>query len=336
MPSQQNPDFGHHGVITRKLFYPATRRRAFLLLLLGAVTISCNDSGFSGASRHLTGQSLSPVPGPKLESLRDFEAKLTIRVGVQKTVSEVISYKPRQIVHLWSNGPDTAQVNSEEASILGVSPGKTIVDVAFSDGLKGKIRVRVVTDDDEFDMSDANIDADEHDADSDNSLHGYVSENDLGDGPILKFDDSFSGTFLTKPLDVDMDRSLWGVTRDGSATWLKLEGDQVVATKRWHGLAPGSSGSRTYVSEYGVLIARTGGYLYWIDPQQTPEGNIPQVAPNFYHLREAGGSRICAVAYRKDKKRYVGVGWGNGNFIEFPTEDQSLACHEAIAVAFTC
>jgi hypothetical protein len=147
---------------------------------------------------------------------------------------------------------------------------------------------------------------------------------DTSDTPILIFKNGFAGTLLVKPLAPDSTAAVWAVTRTGNAYWLRLEGDTVAETKMWTKLeSSDGGGSRTYVTEKGVVVARTGGHLFWIDPAATPTGEIPKALPNYYRLPDVGATdRVCIVSYRKNKKRYVGMGWGQGKFIEFPMDDK--------------
>lgn len=144
------------------------------------------------------------------------------------------------------------------------------------------------------------------------------------DDPIRKFDDEkFAGGLLVKPLEPDQKNHVWGVTMNGEATYMRLEDDKVVETKKWSGVTGGAGGARTYVTEGGVVIAKTGGHLYWIDPDSTPQGDLKsQGSKNYFKLNgPAGDDRVCVVSYKRKKKRYLGMGYGNGKFVEIPMEN---------------
>ena len=147
--------------------------------------------------------------------------------------------------------------------------------------------------------------------------------NDYDQSPLVILPDSFQGGFIVKPLSPDSITTFWAVTAPGNAYWFRLEGDKVAESKKWTGLqsSGASGGSRTFVTEMGVVIARTGGFLYWIDPAATPEGAISQEISNHYQIPNTDpNDRACIVSYRKDRKRYVGIGWGRGNFVEYPMD----------------
>lgn len=153
---------------------------------------------------------------------------------------------------------------------------------------------------------------------------GTDYQDDSDESPLLVFDKSFQGGFIVKPLAPDAITTFWAATRPGHAYWFRLEGDKVAETKIWTGLqsSDGAKGSRTYVTEKGVVIARSGGHLYWINPDETPQGAINHSLPHYFKLANVENEdRVCIVSYRKNQKRFVGMGWGAGHFIEFPMDN---------------
>jgi hypothetical protein len=66
-----------------------------------------------------------------------------------------------------------------------------------------------------------------------------------------------------------------------------------------------------------------GGHWHWIDPESTPQGALPKSLPNYFKGPAGGGDRSCVVSYKKEKKRYLGVGWGGGKFQEIPLENNA-------------
>lgn len=144
------------------------------------------------------------------------------------------------------------------------------------------------------------------------------------DDPIRKFDnDDFAGGLLVKPLEPDQKNHVWAVTTNGEATYMRLEGDAIASTKKWTGITGGAGGARTYVTEGGVVVAKTGGHLYWIDPENTPEGDLKaQGSKNYFKLvGPDGDDRVCVVSYKRNKKRFLGMGYGNGKFAEIPMDN---------------
>ena len=123
---------------------------------------------------------------------------------------------------------------------------------------------------------------------------------------------------------------IWVVTSIGNAYRLTLEGEKVTETKKWTGVA-GDGGSRTYVTEGGFVVARWP-YVYFIDPDGTPEGaltskdfvDISQVLPGESpnDPQDWQHPRICLASYQKsDNKRYLIAAWGNGRYREFLLSD---------------
>jgi hypothetical protein len=109
---------------------------------------------------------------------------------------------------------------------------------------------------------------------------------------------------------------LTGVTlyvQTGMAQRLTLDGEKVVETKTWLGIEGASdAGSRTYVTQGGFVVARFP-YIYFIDPDSTPEGLIPP--ENTLDLNFQ--NRICLASYIKNDKRYLLAAYGAGKFREF-------------------
>ena len=149
----------------------------------------------------------------------------------------------------------------------------------------------------------------------------------------IDFEGDFKGGFEVKTLSPDQAQHIWLATRgyngsartgDGIARHIKIEGDQV-SVKTWTGLrSPDAGGTRTYVLEGGgVILAKQEGHLYFLH-DGIPEGPISEDPALGYYYQIPGvplAARSCAVSYRKDGKRYVGVGYGEGMFIEFPQKD---------------
>lgn len=114
-------------------------------------------------------------------------------------------------------------------------------------------------------------------------------------------------------------QKIWAVTSNGNAFYMELEGDTVKVTKRWSGIS-GTGGTRTYVTEGGLIAARFP-YVYFIDPAGTPEGTIPAENKKITSAGPSATERICLTSYRKDGQRYMLGAWGNGNWFEYKLED---------------
>lgn len=147
--------------------------------------------------------------------------------------------------------------------------------------------------------------------------------------PILIFERETVAAVGVQELKQDADRFAWTVTQSGTATYFKIVGDAVSTTKKWTGANPTSGGgARTYVLEGGALvIVRSGGELFFIDPAK-PEGNLRTMgSPYFQKLSVAGRTfagddRGCAVSYRRLAKKFIGIGIGkSGDFIEVPQSE---------------
>lgn len=128
--------------------------------------------------------------------------------------------------------------------------------------------------------------------------------------------DEFRGAQFVKPLEPEQKGRIWAATQQGFAYYFRLDGDKVVETKKWTGITGGDGGARTYVTEGGLVVARSGGRLFFIDPE-APEGAVT----NTHRVAGvADNQRGCVVSYRRDKKRYIGMGYANGKFIEWELE----------------
>jgi len=120
---------------------------------------------------------------------------------------------------------------------------------------------------------------------------------------------------------------IWVVTSNGNAYQITVDGEKVTNVKKWTGV-DGSGGTRTYVTEGGFVAARWP-YVYFIDPEGTPEGaltagdkvDISQGLPG-EDKSESQFPRICLASYQKsDNKRYLIAAWGHGRYREFPLND---------------
>ena len=113
------------------------------------------------------------------------------------------------------------------------------------------------------------------------------------------------------------------IVHTGVANWLQVEGDKIIQHKKWSGLdGNGDYGIRTYVTEGGFLAARFP-FVYFIDPESTPEGLLPEDnIKNFDPTRKYNPeSRICLGSYMKDDKRYMIAAFGAGKYYEIPMAD---------------
>lgn len=286
-------------------------------------TSSCTETRLSGSSSKAKNQGSKTRQG-NVDDPTNGETDVTIPVGGSKKVQDVPGAGTGKIAKIESKDPGIATVDPD-GTIHGVKPGTTTIEVTYEDGSTATVTVTVVDPGTEgdIDIGTLNPELDPGSLGGDDGIDpGTVG--DTSDTPILIFKDGFAGTLLVKPLAPDSTAAVWAVTRTGNAYWLRLEGDAVAETKLWTKLdSSDGGGSRTYVTERGVVIARTGGHLFWIDPAATPTGELPKALPNYYRLPDAGDSdRVCIVSYRKNKKRYVGMGWGDGKFIEFPMDDK--------------
>jgi len=146
----------------------------------------------------------------------------------------------------------------------------------------------------------------------------------LGEGdedPPLVFGPEFKGSFLSQGLESSQKSHLWVATTLGNAYYFELDGKTIVRKKKWNNLTSGS-GTRTYVTEGGVIMAQTGGHLFWIDRENTPEGALNRTSPTYFKLSGPGASdRVCVVSYRKNEARYLGMAYGMGNFVEFAMDN---------------
>lgn len=300
--------------------------RNFLMLMFCQHLLACNNSQFSSG--------MAPLQAPKDETKlaqitpEDNQTTIGMTVGQSVDVADIPDAGSGELASFNSDDPSVASID-EEGNIIAVAPGKATIKIIYADGSTAIIEVEVSKS--EVDASQARRPTVETpilpstpELPRPEDMIGRLNDEDSADAPILIFDEPFVGSYLSKSLAPDSRVAIWAVTSAGKATWMRLEGDKVVEKRSWTGLAPASSGSRTYVTEGGIVIARTGGYLYWIDPDKTPQGALPQAMPHLYRLPNVQNSdRVCIVSYRKNKQRYIGMGWGQGHFVEFSMENLS-------------
>jgi hypothetical protein len=139
-------------------------------------------------------------------------------------------------------------------------------------------------------------------------------------------EEEFSSTVLTKNFTTSRIDSFWVVTHTGNAYYFTIEGTKLVGKKKWTFKKTASdTGSRTYVLEGGSLVfVRNGGHVWWIDPVKTPEGALDETlgGPNHTQIPNiTADHRGCPVSYKKDGKRYIGIGISTGKFALFSQED---------------
>jgi len=153
--------------------------------------------------------------------------------------------------------------------------------------------------------------------------------------PIRVFNEATRASVHVRELEPQSDQFAWTVTQTGTVTYHKIADKKVVSSKKWTGATPTNpGGARTYVIEGGGLVfARAGGEMFFVDPAM-PEGtNLRTLGDPYFvalgnakNLVDAGKSiqpadRVCLVSYKRDGKRYIGFGWGPGNFAEVPQKD---------------
>ncbi len=133
-----------------------------------------------------------------------------------------------------------------------------------------------------------------------------------------------------KPLLPNQENHIWIATSVGEVRHLKLEKGLVKQTKAWSGASP-TSGTRTYVLEGGaVVLAKNGGYYYFLHDglsegaidKDPAKGNYFQLITSDPTKQPKVDDRSCVVSYKKDGKRYLGIGYGLGYFFQVEQEDK--------------
>lgn len=288
---------------------------AYALSLLLLVP-SCTGTDFSGSSGKGKKNAAAKTTPDGKDDPANKKADIIVPVGGSKGLRTLPGVKMDTVKSFKSKDPSIATVD-EDGTVHGVKEGTTTIEITHKDGSKTIVTVKVTDQDKEPQLDVGKINPELDDGGDPGT------SDDTANTPIRIFDDEFRGALESRPLAPDSRVEVWAVTRPGNAYWFRLEGDAVAESKSWTGVtSDDAGGSRTYVTEKGLVVARTGGFLYWIDPAATPEGELPKTAPNYYRLPNvAGNERVCIVSYRKNKKRYVGMGWGKGNFVEFPMDD---------------
>lgn len=110
----------------------------------------------------------------------------------------------------------------------------------------------------------------------------------------------------------------------GMAHWLQLEGDKILQHKKWTGVDSYvyDLGLRTYVTEGGILIGKYP-FVYFIDPENMPEGPIPAAGKKDISdpSRKRDDIRICLASYLKNDQRFMIAAFGAGRYYEIPMAD---------------
>ncbi len=137
---------------------------------------------------------------------------------------------------------------------------------------------------------------------------------------------------VEKKIEPEERNYVWSVTLDHKATYLNLSGKKISDLKIddekvWTGVNNHGTGYRTYVLEGGSIVIVAGyGHVYWIDPSSTPTNvaiNYSTNNDNHYLIPDIDGHvRGCPVSYKKNGKKYLGIGYGIGHFREVPLSDQ--------------
>lgn len=138
-----------------------------------------------------------------------------------------------------------------------------------------------------------------------------------------KVSGDFKGGYLSQQLISNEESHVWIATRRGFVIHLLLENGVVKSKKSWSGAGP-NSGTRTYVLEGGgVILAKNGGHLYFLH-EGVSEGVIDKdpTKGNYFKLTGPDANdRACVVSYKRDGQRFLGIGYGDGYFVEIAQEE---------------
>lgn len=97
----------------------------------------------------------------------------------------------------------------------------------------------------------------------------------------------------------------WVVTRDGNVTRITMDKAQNYPTKTWTFTPPASAtGTRTYVTEIGLLMGVTGGYLYRADDDTGTTATLVTQFPD-----AASSSRVCVTSFKSGGQKFVGAAY---------------------------
>ena len=160
---------------------------------------------------------------------------------------------------------------------------------------------------------------------------------ELGDGdganspddPDIGVKNAFKAEFsLEKPINpAELKHNFWTVTTSGTVKYFSMVDGTIRETKTWTVTNPPSNtGARTLVIEGGLVFSKTGGHLWFINPDETPVGAIASAEGDNFHMLDAAkygakaaaaSHRACITTYKRGQKGYIGIGYGTGNFIEF-------------------
>lgn len=108
--------------------------------------------------------------------------------------------------------------------------------------------------------------------------------------------------------------ALWLATSNQSGKnvfFVELDKANNYPMKKWTLKGATNGGSRTYVSEVGLFVARTGGKIYRVERDMNQDTEID---PSIDLTAEASAStRVCMTSFVKNYKSYLGFAWNKAN-----------------------
>ena len=150
-----------------------------------------------------------------------------------------------------------------------------------------------------------------------------LNQAELENISVLVIDATFKGGYDTQALTPIEENHVWVATATGDVQHLRLDKGVVASKKSWTGATP-ASGTRTYVLEGGAaVLSKNGGEFYFLH-DGLAEGAIDKdlTKGNYFKLTgPAADDRSCVVSYKRDGKRYIGIAYGIGMFVEVEQAD---------------
>ncbi len=146
---------------------------------------------------------------------------------------------------------------------------------------------------------------------------------DIENISVLVIDAKFKGGYDTQALTPIEENHVWVATAAGDVQHLRLDKGVVISKKSWTGATP-ASGTRTYVLEGGAaVLSKNGGEFYFLH-DGLAEGAIDKdlTKGNYFKLTgPVADDRSCVVSYKRAGKRYIGIAYGVGMFVEVEQAD---------------
>ena len=148
------------------------------------------------------------------------------------------------------------------------------------------------------------IESDQKNNDDENGPNGKSSSGTLS-----------SNNLLVKDFQAQKKVHFYIVTTKGNVYYIVLNGKNVNKDKsKSFKFKFSGNGSRTYVTEGGLVFTNNDGVVYWVDPQKYKDNaNLDTINGARWKIPGAN-DRVCVVSYQNKGERFLGFSHGKGSF----------------------